>query len=465
MKDMTPESDLTIATWPPNRAQLKEHAIRWASIKIKSGAVDLPSSSAEDEVENQIADLARIELSHLAAEYKSSEGEVTALRDRIAISSDAPEQALTKLLNGVSAAHNHHSKVAAELDTVQLAAEVAVSAEASRHELTDPPQEDRSASIIGYALGFMGVEAVVTAMTFLGQTGSSGAAAAVGLALVAATSNIGLGGYLMGSEMLPRAQLKNSERTIAWLYRFLCLVAVVWIFMTNFLLGHFRAVGGDFAAAFAAFNKNPINVGDMTGLLLAGFGIVLAAMWCVKFYGAKDRFLHYGNLGKRVDEAKQAVRDNRGAYTNRVRALADDALTDLDDIAADASTGAGLATDMLSASKTFAHQFEEHQKSLAASTREVVMFRRSVLREMLSLHGISPQYLKHPVDVDDLTRPMTGFKEIEEKTGQLVTDAKMVVKAARAAGEKVEQIVAQALSMPFGTVIQPAIKIGVQDVK
>lgn len=464
MKDLFANGNPEFSVWPPDRAALKEDAIRWASVKIRAGGTDLPATPDEDEVEAQIVDLARLELSQAAAEHHAKEGEIATLRDRVAITTDAPEQALTKLLNRIVSAHHQHSSSATELDAARLAADVAVSAEATRHGLTRPPQPDTSGTIVGYAIGFIGVEALVTAMTFLGQTGSSGAAAAVGLALVAATSNIGLGGYLMGSVMLPRAQKRNSSPAMAWLFRILCVLSVAWIVITNFLLGHFRASSGDFAEAFVSFLRNPLNVGDMTGLLLSGFGLVLASAWCVKFCASQDPYLRYGELGHRQTEAQDAVRKNQTDYAAHVRSFADDALEELDSIAEDAATGAGLATDMLAASKTFAQQFEEHQRSLAAATNEIVMYRRSVLREMLNPHGFSPEYLKQAVDISDLTRPMTDIDQIAVQTTQLVSDAKAVVGAARIAREKVEKIVSQALSVPFGTNIYPPLQIGGQNV-
>lgn len=464
MKDLFESEHPEFGAWPLDRTDVKEDAIRWASVKIKSGGTDIPATPAEDEVETQIMDLARLELSHAAAEHHAQEGEIATLRDRVSIASDAPEQALTKLLNRIVTTHRQHSSSAVDLDATRLAADVAVSAEATRHGLTRPPQPDTSGTIVGYAIGFIGVEALVTAMTFLGQTGSSGAAAAVGLALVAATSNIGLGGYLMGSVMLPRTQKRNSSGAMAWLFRGLCVLSVAWIIITNFLLGHFRASSGNFAEALVSFLRNPLNVGDMTGLLLAGFGLVLASAWCVKFYGSQDPHLRYGELGQRLTQAQDAVRHNQADYAEDVRSFADDALEELDDIADDAATGAGLATDMLAASKTFAQQFEEQQRSLAASTNEMVMYRRSVLREMLNPHGLSPNYLNQPIDVSDLTRPMTDVDAIAEQTAELVSNAKAVVDAARAAREKVEKIVSQALSMPFGTTIHPPLQIGGQNV-
>lgn len=464
MRDLLTNREPNLHVWPPDREELKEDAIRWASVKIKAGGTDLPETPDEDEVEAQILELARLELSQAAAEHHAQEGEIATLRDRVAISSDAPEQALTKLLNRIVSAHRQHSSAATERDAARLAADVAVSAEATRHGLTRPPQPDTSGTIVGYAIGFIGVEALVTAMTFLGQTGSSGAAAAVGLALVAATSNIGLGGYLMGSVMLPRAQTQNSPPAVAWLFRVLSVLSAAWIVVTNFLLGHFRASSGDFAEAFVSFLSNPLNVGDMTGLLLAGFGLVLASAWCVKFYASQDPCLRYGELGQRQSEAQDAVRQNQADYSSLVRIFADDALEELDCIADDAVTGANLATDMLTASKMFAQQFEEHQRSLAASTNELVMYRRSVLREMLNPHGLSPNYLNQAIDVGDLTRPMTDIEQIAAKTAQLVSDAKSVVSAAREAREKVEEIVSQALSMPFGAMIHPPLQIGGQNV-
>ena len=169
-------------------------------------------------------------------------------------------------------------------------------------------------------------------------------------------------------------------------------------------------------------------------------------------------------MGQRHTEAQDAVRQNQADYTSHVRSFADDALEELDNIADDAATGASLATDMLTASKTFAQQFEEHQRSLAASTNELVMYRRSVLREMLNPHGLSPDYLNQAIDVGDLTRPMTDIDQIAAKTAQLVSDAKSVVGATREARENVEKIVSQALSMPFGSTIHPPLQIGGQNV-
>lgn len=459
MKDLI-DTDFTSTPWPPEKEVLKENAIRFASVVIKSGGDGVPTTPLEDEVETQLGDQARLHLSFMASDYQSGEGEVEAMRERIAISGDAPAQSLRKLLNGIATTHRHYSNSADELEADRLAAEVAVTGEETRSKHTRPPQPDTTANIIGYALGFMGVEALVTAMTFLGQTGSSGAAAAVGLAIVAAASNIGLGGYLMGSVVLPRTLRINSEPATAWMFRVIAVVSVIWIVMTNFLLAHFRASAGDFQIAFNSFLLNPINVGDMTGLLLAGFGLILASAWCVKFFYAQDRHLHYGALGERLTTAQDALRENEGAYADHIRELAEQALDELDEIADDAATGARLATDMFTTSQTLARQFEEEQQALAASASEAIIYRRSVLREMLSPYGLLPSYLAEPANVDELTRPIVDFDEISQKTDNLIKDAQAAISEAKEAREKVEKIVAQALSLPFGSAIYPATQIG-----
>lgn len=452
--------DIGVADWPNTQPALKEGAIRYASILLNRDEVDLPQTADEDEVETRLVDETKRLITERNADLACDERDLNSVLTQIEMPTDAAEGILKGLLNDVLEEHQHHSRVAKELEKAERQASISLTAEATRHEITRAPKPNKTASITGFAVGFTGVEALVTAASFVGQTGAGGAAAAVGLALSVACTNIGLGGYLAGTVLLPRASRKNSTFIVASIFQMMLAISVAWLVAINVLLGHFRASSGDFQSALAAFVTNPFNVGDMTGLLLIGFGFILSAIWCLKFYGSQDPYLEYGTLGEELRKLRSNLTDNHTSYTVAVRGHAEAAQSKLEEASEDAIAGHRLAREIKSRTDDLINKFSIAQEDVLLKATETAMYRRSVIREMLSPHGRLPSYIAKPIDLGYLRQPR--FKQDKQVAFEKLVGeqkSKILTDCARAK-EDIERIVAQAFSLPFGASIYPADMLG-----
>lgn len=457
--------EIGISEWPQSQPALKEDAIRYAGVLLNRDEINLPCAAEDDEIEVRLESEAKRLLSEVNSGFSQEQQELREVQAQIEMRLDAAEGVKSGLLNGVIEEHQYYSAVDKELKVSERQANIALTAEKTRHELTRGPKPSTTSAVVGFAIGFAGVEALVTAASFIGQTGASGAAGAVGLALTAACTNIGLGGYLAGTVLIPRASLRNSKPATAWIYRFLLMLSVSWLVMINFLLGHFRATSGDFAAAFSQFADNPLNVGDMTGLLLVGFGFILSAIWCLKFYLSQDPYLEFGMLGEELRDVRRLRTTNRSTYNQAVRSRADDARAELDEAAEEAAAGHQLAREIKARTDDLVEDFEKGQEEILLKATETAMYRRAVLREMLSPHGAVPSYIAAPIDYSTLRLPpRSSEKELSfsERTEQQKIK---IISDCTAAKDDIEKIVAQALSLPFDTTIYPSEMTGGQYVE
>ncbi|MEM6890775.1 MAG: hypothetical protein AAGA74_16245 [Pseudomonadota bacterium] len=457
--------EIGIADWPKSQPALKEDAIRYAGILLNRDEVDLPKSADDDEIEVRLESETKRLLAEIDSEYNMHRGELSEVQAQIEMRTDAADGIKSALVNGVVEDHQHHSAIDADLKVTERQASIALTAEKTRRELTRGPKPNTTSAVTGFAIGFAGVEALVTAASFIGQTGASGAAGAVGLALTAACTNIGLGGYLAGTVLIPRASRKNSSLATAWLYRLLLLMSVAWLVTINFLLGHFRATSGDFGAAFVQFLSNPLNVGDMTGLLLVGFGFILSAIWCLKFYVSQDSYLEYGSLGEELRSVRSQIINNRSTYTRAVRGRADDARDELNEAVEEAVAGHQLARELKTRADDLVVQQAKDQEEVLLKATETAIYRRSVLREMLSPLGDVPGYIATPVDYTDLRlSPRTA--ESEAAFAAQTEQAKIaIISTCTSAKDDIEKIVAQAISLSFGATIYPTSMTGGQYVE
>lgn len=447
--------EIGIANWPQSQPALKENAIRYAGVLLNRDDVDLPKLAEDDEIEVRLESETKRLLAEVSSGFTDEQHELSEIQAQIEMRTDAADGIKSALLNGVVENHQHHSGIDSELKASQRQANIALTAEKTRHELTRGPKPNTTSAVTGFAIGFAGVEALVTAASFIGQTGASGAAGAVGLALTAASTNIGLGGYLAGTVLIPRASRRNSTLATAWIYRLLLLVSVAWLVTINALLGHFRATSGDFGTAFTQFLNNPFNVGDMTGLLLIGFGFILSAIWCLKFYLSQDSYLEYGTLGNELCNFRNQITNNRSTYTQTIRDRADDAHAELDEAVEEAVAGHQIAREIKIRTDDLIGQFTKNQEEILLKATEIAMYRRSVLREMLSPHGTVPSYIAKPVDYSSLRHsPHTTDKQISFAEQTEIQKIKIISDCA-SAKDDIEKIVAQALSLPFGTTIYP----------
>lgn len=452
--------EIGVADWPNSQPKLKEDAIRYASVLLNAEEIDLPMTPDSDEVETRLVDETKRMIADASSRTSHDQGELDEVLSQIEMRTDAPEGALKSLLSDVAEQHRHHSNVAKDLETSERQAKVALTAEATRHGITRGPKRTTTSAIVGYAIGFAGVEALVTAASFLGQTGASGAAGAVGLALTAACTNIGLGGYLCGTVLIPRSLRQNSSAWTAWLYRALLTASITWLIAVNVLLGHFRAASGDFGVALSQFLANPLNVGDMTGLLLVGFGFILSAIWCLKFYASQDPYLEYGALGEDLESCRQSIADNRNAYIEGVQNRADEARGELDEAEEDAIAGHQVAREIRSRTAELNRRFSNDQDEILLKATETAMYRRSIIREMLSPHGRVPEYIAEPIDLTNLRRSTAGVDAQLAAETRTESQKDEVSVACTNARKDVESIVAQALAIPFGASIYPTSMLG-----
>jgi hypothetical protein len=457
---MIKNREIGIVNWPQSQPALKENAIRYASVLLNRDKVDLPKSANDDEIEVRLESETKRLLAEIDSEYTGGKSELGEIQAQIEMRTDTTDGVKLAVINGVAEDYQYHSAIDADLKGTEREANIALTSEKTRHELTRGPKPNTTSGVTGFAIGFAGAEALVTAASFIGQTGVSGAAGAVGLALTAACTNIGLGGYLAGTVLIPRASRKNSSFAMAWLYRFLLLLSVAWLVTTNFLLGHFRATSGDFGAAFVQFLNSPLNVGDMTGLLLVGFGFILSAIWCLKFYLSQDSYLEYGALGEELRTVRENITNNRSAYTQAIRGRADEARDNLDEVVEEAVAGHQLARELKARTDDLISQHSKDQEEVLMKATETAMYRRSVLREMLSPHGDVPGYLATPVDYSNLRLAPRTTENEAAFADQTEQQKIVIISTCTSAKDDIEKIVAQALSLPFGATIYPTSMTG-----
>lgn len=426
---------------------LKEDGISFATNIANSGiAANIPKSHKDDPTEVRLIEKAKAVVSERSHAYASTAEDLQKTRDLIEINDQAPVTELKCVENDLFEAHRAHSVRAKLLSQEIESTKVALTAESVRHKLTRNPILTTTSSIIALAVGFAFTEAVITALSFLGKVGEAGAASATGLALAIAANNIGGGGFILGSVVLPRCFSINSGTFAKYFFRLIAAMMLIWLVALNFMLGHFRSTAGDFKTAFSNMISNPFNVGDMTGLALTGFGLVLIAVWCLKFFTSQDVYLKFGRLGDRLAELNADFSQNNDDYADVLRMRADEGKALINEQVEDAIAGYRLAIETQAISEQLSVQFQEDQNQILATLQDVASYRRSAIRAVLSQHMAEPKYLDKPLDLNHLKRTPINLVDVNKQVDSIKMLKDSIILTAQKIIQQIEELVASAQS-------------------
>jgi hypothetical protein len=132
----------------------------------------------------------------------------------------------------------------------------------------------------------------------------------------------------------------------------------------------------------------------------------------------------------------------------------------LDEAVEEAVAGHQLARELKARADDLISQHSKDQEEVLLKATETAMYRRSVLREMLSPHGDVPSYIAAPVDYDNLRLAPHTTEDEAAFAAQTEKQKIAIISTCTSAKDDIEKIVAQALSLPFGATIYPTSMTG-----
>lgn len=421
--------DMLVST-DGGKSYLQNDAVDFAQeIARNTPENQLITALASDQTESRFTEQAEYGISENFAQYHDVELSLQAMRDRIHIDADdlprVCDSAKTDFADVFRSFSHQYSFTTSEYKKEA----VALSAVRVKWKPKREPLLDNTSTVALYAGIFAGVEALVVAASYLGQTGAvtGGAAPALALAITGAANNVGLGGYLLGSIILPGCLMANSERLNPWWARIGGLVLASWLLFINMLLSHYRVASGDFTVAIQNLFSKGFVFGDMVATLLFGFNALMVFFWAIKFYHSRDPIREYGRIGVIVRELEDHLHKLREAYPQKIRERADIAKLQMDEIVSDARNGVVLAKETLAKTVCAQQEFLEKQTRYITMLEDTVKFRRGVIQSLLREHYPIPAFYINDVSFAHLARTLDDITGVQSQVGSLIEFEKRVV--------------------------------------